>query len=333
MKIAVYGLGNFGYAITKHLADHAPKEYEIFAFDRNEKVVKSFTENGRHPFLHKEHSLNGRTRVVTSSSQLVEDAEILVLAVPSYAIAEVLKNVKNGLRDNVILVNTAKALDNTTGKPLSKTVEGVMKGKKYRYAMMAGGTIASDLFEKQPLGIDIASKDGEVRKQLSEIFTSDNLAVYTLDDVIGVELAGAFKNVAAILAGIMFGRGFSYGSETHIISLAAYELENLAVEMGAKRSTFLVNRQCWGNDLLMSCTGKTRNREFGILLGKGVSATEALKIMEIANKTVEGVNTVKMMGKILKDGEYPVLHCLYDIIENNQYIEELTRVIFRSKTK
>lgn len=331
MKIAVYGLGNFGYALTKHLADHAPEEFAVFAFDRNEDVVKSFERSGHHPFLHTDQKLNGRTKVVSNSSDLVKDAEVFVLAVPSYAIGEVLEKTKADLKDNVILVNTAKALDNTTGEPMSMVVEKVMGDQPYRYAMLAGGTIASDLFEKQPLGIDIASHDKETQEILKNIFSSDNLAVYTLDDVLGVELAGAFKNVAAILAGIMYGRGFSYGSETHIISLAAKELEDLAVSMGAQRSTFATNRQCWGNDLVMSCTGKTRNREFGALLGKGISAEEALKIMSVANKTVEGVNTVKVLGKILHNGDYPLLRCLYEIIEKGQYIEELTRVIFRSK--
>src|SRR5690606_30568015 len=149
-------------------------------------------------------------------------------------------------------------------------------GATNTYAMLAGGTIATDLFHQEPLGADIACENEGALAKLAKVFESRNLFVYPTTDLTGVEYASAFKNVISVMAGITSGMGFSYGAETHIISRCAYEVERVVTgELGGSEETFRMNSQCWGNDLWMSCTGNTRNREFGILLGRGFSIDEA----------------------------------------------------------
>jgi glycerol-3-phosphate dehydrogenase (NAD(P)+) len=192
-----------------------------------------------------------------------------------------------------------------------------MGDKPYFYSVLAGRTIASDLFSHEPLGADIACTDCNTCVKLADLFNSETLNVYATDDVKGVEYAGAFKNVIAIFAGIVSGLGLSYGSETHFISRASGNIKNLCVrKLGAQEKTFSMESQSWGNDYWMSCTGNTRNRQYGILIGRGNSPSEALEIMKKERKSVEGVNTLKVLMDVIgNDTEhYPILTAVHKIV-------------------
>jgi len=148
---------------------------------------------------------------------------------------------------------------------------------------------------------------------------------------VGVEYASAFKNVVSVLAGIIKGMGFSYGSETHIITVIADELENIAIgHFGANKATFSMKSQAWSNDLWMSCTGSTRNREFGILLGKGISAKKAVLIMKKQGKTIEGINTIAILDTIVPLKNYPLLKFLHSlIVKKNIKVDAIKEIIFK----
>jgi len=331
LKVAIYGIGNFGYAILKHLDKYKSNEYEIFAYDTNLDVIKNMRSYSEHPFLHRGIKIQNKINFVDDPESLICDSDILILSVPSYATREVIENIRKNMNKKTIIVNTAKALDYQTGKRLSQIFSEQIVDKKYYYAFFAGGTIAKDLFGHEPLGIDIASDDENVRRMLKELFESDNLKVYTTPDMVGVEFAAAFKNVIAILAGIVNGLGFSYGSETHLISRSSYEIKQLVTKtLGGTEATFNMESQCWGNDLWMSCTGNTRNREFGVLLGKGNKSNQAIDIMKQQNKTVEGLNTLRALNKLIGDKplEYPILTGIHEIVmENKEPLEVINRIM------
>jgi glycerol-3-phosphate dehydrogenase (NAD(P)+) len=320
MKVALYGIGNFGYALLKHLDRFKSSDHEIVAFDRNDKLLASLRKTRTHLFFHKKFKISSNISFASSPKELVNDADIVILAVTSSATREVMKNIGPHLKQNVILLNTAKALDFKTGQPLSEVVNGSLK-TKHSYSVMAGGTIARDLFKHDPLGIDIASDSKDALKTLKDLFSSETLKVYTTQDLTGVEYASAFKNVIALLAGTVNGLGLSYGSETHLISRASAEIGGLIVKhFGGQAKTFSMGSQCWGNDLWMSCTGQTRNRKFGVLLGKGFTNKQALAMMEKEHNTVEGLNTLASMKKALGShfDQYPVLVAIHDIVAKDK---------------
>jgi glycerol-3-phosphate dehydrogenase (NAD(P)+) len=254
----------------------------------------------------------------SSSEELVADTDILILAVTSDAIGQTISDLKSHINRELILVNTAKALDAETGLRFSVIISKCLRdvGYPFSVAMFAGGTIAKDLVNREPLGVDIASEDMGTLKILKDIFTADNLRVYTTTDIRGVEYAAAFKNVLSILAGITSGLGLSYGSQTHMISRAAGEVKKLVVgKLGGEEKTFSIESQCWGNDMWMSCTGGTRNREFGILLGRGYKPGAAAAEMQERNKTVEGIHTVKAVKRLIEGSEndFPLLRATSEI--------------------
>ena len=328
-QIALYGIGNFGYALIKHL--EKKEGITLRVYDRKPEVTQQLKESRTHPYLHKTVSLSKAVHICETEDELVKEADVLILAINSAGIKEVLSRLKPKLPTGIHLLNTAKALTDS-GRPISEVVKEVMMGVEYTYSILAGGTIATDLFEKEPLGVDIACADITVSQHHCDVFQSNNLAAYPTTDVIGVEYASAFKNVVAILSGIIKGMGFSYGAQTHVISRAAYEVKKLIVnELGAQEKTFQMNSQCWGNDLWMSCTGNTRNRYFGELLGKGNNVDEALAEMDKQHKTVEGIKTVRVLPMFKSLKKNPYLYFVSQFCDKKADLEDLKKILFAEK--
>lgn len=314
-NLSIYGIGNFGYALLKHLDNKQSDNLSLRAYDRKPDLIKELAKNRRHLYLHRSVNISKNVDFVESPSALLDNCDILVLAVTSDSIREVIDEIKPCVKKELVIINTAKALDRTTAQRASEIVSERLRDKQHSYGLLAGGTIAKDLFSSEPLGADLACSDELALAKVFNILSSDNLSIYPTTDLLGVEYASAFKNIISILAGITNGLGFSYGSETHIISRTAQLVANVSVaEFGAKPETFSIGSQCWGNDLWMSCTGDTRNREFGVLLGKGLTAKTALQQMANQNKSVEGVNTLQVLDKISPLLEIKAINLLYNLV-------------------
>ena len=312
--IGLYGVGAFGYAILKHL-DEKCGDYNLAAYDHDKDILGSLKSSRAHPYFHPHSSVSKQSNFVDSPEELLTQADIIILAVSSDSTREVVQAIRDYAKPGVIIVNIAKALDKQTGKRLSVVASEVLDGFEYHYALMAGGTIADDLFRHEPLGVDIACHSRVIAEQLKDIFASGNLSVYPTDDLVGVEYAAALKNVISILAGIVAGLGFSYGSETHIISRTAHKIAKVCVdELGAQERTFRMGSQSWGNDMWMSCTGQTRNRQYGEMVGKGIDPKEALDKMALNHKLVEGVNTLEVVGTIQGLKDIPLVTMLHQLI-------------------
>jgi len=334
LKVSIYGLGNFGYALLKHLDNKQDKNFEIFAYDRNKKLMNNFIKNKKHLYLHRSIKISDKIIFVDKISTLLKNCDVLILAINSDSTREVIKKINKFIPENIIIINTAKAIDYKTGKRLSEIFSKNMLTSKFSYAVLAGGTIAKDLFHHEPLGADIACKNLKSLKILKNLFDAPNLKISTTNDLTGVEYAAAFKNVIAIMAGIINGMKFSFGSETHMISRSAYEIQKIILKRGGNKNTFETNSQSWTNDLWMSCMGKSRNREFGILLGQGKKINNVFSIMKKERKTIEGINTLKGIHESKISSEYPLLNFLYRlIIEKTTNITELKEIIFSHQSE
>jgi len=306
-RVGVYGVGHFGYAMLRHLQRKLDSELSLRAYDRDEEVRRCLREKRRHPFHEAPTPVDERVEIVESVAALLERIDALILAVTSDSTREVGARIASVDRAApLVMINTAKALDSKTGRRLSEISAEPMRAAPfpYIYAALAGGTIASDLLEEEPLGLTVACEKESVLPALKQLFESPSLWVQTTTDLTGVEYASALKSVIAICAGMVRGLGYSHGAVTHLISRMASELERFCVNrLGADRETFSIGSQCWGSDLWMSCMGPTRNRAFGELLGQGLSLDAAERRMAAEHKTVEGVQTLRAIDTLVK--EYP----------------------------
>lgn len=334
LKIGICGLGNFGYAIAKHL-DNKYKdtdEVQLVGFEYDEVVRNSLQKKGTHPYIFTDVRLSKSFVLASRYEELVDDCDVLVVAVSSNATSSVIKAIKPLINDKLVVINTAKALSSDNAKRLSELYTAEL-GSGIYYASLSGGTIASDLFKHQPLGVDIACEDKESLELLVDVFSSDELYVQGTSDLLGVELAGAYKNVLSLLAGLVYGLGFSYGSETHIISVVAEKIGQFCVdEQGANPKTFSIGSQSWGNDMWMSATGKTRNRELGELIGKGMTPKEAVDDMHSRRKTVEAISTLQVVEMTGLTNKIPVIGALKKyVVDESISLDELKNVLLKTR--
>ncbi len=323
-RVGVYGIGHFGYALVRHLSEKAGSTIELRAYDRKRRVRETLREERRHPLFTMPARLNDAVRIVDSEQELVADIDLLVLAVTSVSVQEVMEQVSRvGWSGPLSVVNTAKALDFKSGRRLSEVVQETTEqaGLSTHYMVLAGGTIAEDLMVQNPLGMTLAGGHDQALQATKQIFSSANLWIQTSFDLVGVEHAAAFKNVIAICAGVVRGMGLSYGAETHLISRMADEVETFCIHrLRADPRTFRTGSQCWGSDLWMSCTGKTRNRAFGELIGQGLGMDEANAVMQKQHKTIEGVQTLRALDPLVTrySSDLPLLGIAKSVIVGHQ---------------
>lgn len=320
MKISIVGTGMFGFALGRYLGNKflGENKIKIVAYDSNAELMQHLRKNRTHLYHFKDKKMPPNVSFASDKKELIQDADIITLAVTSQAVRGIVREITDYFKNGVIILNTAKALEIKTGKIFSEVIKEEITNTSINYcnAKLSGGTFAVDLVNNVPLGADIACVNISALKKLQEIFHSKTLRIYGNSDLVGVEYAGAFKNVIAILAGIINGLGLPYGSETHMISRAAKEAKEIAVALGGKPHTFSMESQCWGNDLWMSCTGKSRNREFGRLIGTGLSPNEALGEMKAERKLVEGYYTIEVTPQLCEKAKAnsPIFNEIYKIV-------------------
>lgn len=315
-NVLLYGLGSFGFSLLKHLKDKCAGQCKLWAFDRSPETMEALRQGLPHPYVKKGFLENGDVIFPQSLDEIKEPIDIIILAVTAKAVPEVFTNCLHSLGHRpFILVNTAKALA-PDGSLTSKYLSNLSPPGSFSYVYFAGGTIAEDLFNGHPLGATIASKDPQALAVIDNLLSSPFLRLYSSNDVAGVEYCAAFKNVIAIFAGLIKGLGWPYGSETYFISRFAEEVERLTVnKLGGSSESFTISSQHWGNDLWMSCTGPTRNREFGERVGRGEAPDKALEAMKKEKKSVEGLATIEVLPLLVKELEsYPFLLATYMII-------------------
>lgn len=332
--VLICGLGNFGYAILKHLDRYKRSEYRIYAFDRNPKVMSQLRNFRRHLRIKPNQKISKDIILPTNLAEVFPNIDILILAITASSIPEVLKQLNDlpRKRKKLLIINTAKALAPKTGERLDKIIAEQLI-HPHTYVYIAGGTIAEDLYNSHPLGATVASINLHACKQAEHLLGSRNFRLYSTRDVAGTEYCAAFKNVVSIFAGIVSGLGWPYGSETYFISRFSKEVERFVhTELKGELKTFSMDSQCWGNDLWMSCTGKTRNREFGYLIGRGLSVEQAILKMQKRKKSVEGLTTIQVLPKLVKNfSAYPFLQVMKQIILENKDPETSISLLIENK--
>ncbi|MFH1438947.1 MAG: NAD(P)H-dependent glycerol-3-phosphate dehydrogenase [Candidatus Woesearchaeota archaeon] len=333
-KITILGAGAFGFAIAKLISDNG---YELFLFDVEESIIEHINKTRRHLIFHKNAMLSEKVKAVRQLKTAVEGSDLVILAIPSSFLRGAIRQFRRYLAKGAVLLNLAKGLENKTNKRISEILEEELKGFDYTYSCLSGGMIAQEIIANKYLCAELACKKLGTAKKLADILKSDYLKICTTKDIIGVELAGAFKNVIAIGAGIFDGLESSGNIKQNLkpifISESSKEMAKLAVTLGAEQRTFKDNSKAWCGDIKVTCFGASRNREFGKLIGKGFSVKAALKIMADENKSVEGFITVKVVYELLNKNNLkaPLLNGIYDVLYKSLKPIELFNSIYVCK--
>lgn len=307
--ITVLGAGSYGTALAISLASNGHRTLlwghnpEHIANLKRDRANEAFLPGIALPDL-----LIPEADLATA---LAASNNVLVV-VPSHVFGLVLEQAKPLLRDDARIIWATKGLEPETGRLLQEVARDIV-GDKYPLAVLSGPTFAKELAAGLPTAISIAGTDVAFIKDLVELLHSPKrLRVYENDDFIGLQLGGAVKNVIAISAGMSDGIGFGANARTALITRGLVELTRLGEAMGAKASTFM--GMAGLGDLVLTCTdNQSRNRRFGLALGKGQGVEEAQ--VEIG-QVVEGYrNTKEVYALANRLGvEMPITEQVYKVL-------------------
>ncbi len=307
-KITIIGGGSWGTAIAQLFANNG---HEVLIYVRDEELKKNINELNLNTRYFPEIKLSERIRATDYLEEAAVYGNILVLAVPTHVNRAILKDIKDKTRKDQIIVSTAKGMEEETFLRNSQIIKEYLDNP---IVVLSGPSHAEEVMRGLPTTVVAAARDKEVAQLIQKLMMSSKFRVYTNPDVIGVEIGGAIKNIIAIAAGISDGLGYGDNTKAALITRGLYEMSKIGVAMGGKMLTF-AGLSGMG-DLVVTCTSAySRNRNFGVKIGKGLTLTEALK--EIG-QTVEGVRSTKAFYKWYQKGnfdfEIPITSQIYKVL-------------------
>lgn len=328
--IAVLGAGSWGTALAMLLA-------------RNDHKVNLWSHNAEHAATMQQSRENNRylpgltfpekLSVSTDLEETFKDVTNILVVVPSHAFRETLKRIKPFLSSSHTIAWATKGLETDSNKLLHQVAREELAefGDKISLAVISGPTFAKEVAQGLPGAVTVASDDQALSLEWANLLHNDYFRAYTGDDVIGVELGGACKNVIAIAAGIADGMGFGANARSALIARALAEITRLGVSLGANAETFTGLTGL--GDLVLTCTDdQSRNRRTGMALGAGKRLEDVIK--EIG-QVVEGVATAKEVVALAKiqDIDMPITEQVYNVLYNNYSHEAAVNALFNRTIK
>jgi glycerol-3-phosphate dehydrogenase (NAD(P)+) len=281
------GTGGWGTAlgIVAGRAGHA-----VRLWSRNVEVVETINRDRVNSLYLPGHEINGDVLATVNTGEALRDAEFVILAAPSHATRELLQRAVGDVPADATIVSATKGVEVETGKRISEIVRDVLgEGALARFVCLSGPSFAQEVAARQPTAIVAACNERELALHVQGVLSYENLRVYTNDDLVGVELGGAVKNVIALAAGMVGGLGLGANSIAALITRGLAEMTRLAVAEGARVET-LAGLAGLG-DLVLTCTGTlSRNRFVGQELGRGHKLEEIIGGMR---EVAEGVRTTR----------------------------------------
>ncbi|MGL4402373.1 MAG: NAD(P)H-dependent glycerol-3-phosphate dehydrogenase [Fusobacteriaceae bacterium] len=310
-NIAVIGAGSWGTALGLTLAKNGHK---VTMWEYNMEQCKKMKEEGENRKFLPGHLFPKNLTVTNVSENLLGGMDVVIFSVPSQVLRGVISKFSEQINENIIIVNTAKGIEISSGLRLSEVIKEEILGKYHKnIVVLSGPTHAEEVANAVPTTI-VAAGDSENAKKIQEIFNNPNFRVYAGTDLIGVEIGGAVKNCLAIGAGIADGMGFGDNTKAALMTRGLAEMTKYGVALGAQEKTF--SGLTGIGDLIVTCASKhSRNRYVGEKLGQGESMENILAGMVMV---AEGVPTVKaVFQKSQELGiDMPIVKGIYDVIYN-----------------
>lgn len=267
---------------------------------------------------------------VVTLEECLDGVRDILVAVPSHGLRETLQAIKPHLGDDSRVCWATKGFELHTGK-LPHQVVAEELGADIPVAVLSGPTFAKEVGAQLPTAMTVAANNSEFAAELAAALSGDKFRAYTSDDMVGVEVGGAVKNVLAIGAGMSDGLGFGANSRVAMITRGLREMTKLGVALGAKKETFM--GLAGMGDLVLTCTDDlSRNRRMGLALASGKTVAEA---QEEIQQVVEGVMAAEAVKEVAEDLgiEMPICHQIYRILyEDATPLEAVSKLMGRALT-
>jgi len=316
-KIAVIGAGAWGTGLAIVLGRKGVHDVCLWARER--EVRESISVKKVNELFLPGQTVPENLSVTGELAQALRHAEIVVSVMPSQHCRSLFQQMVSNLKPDTLIVSATKGLEETSllrmTQVISETVES--RGFKPRLGALSGPSFAAEVARGDPTAVAIASNDNELAERVQREFSDPRFRIYRNDDVIGVELGGALKNVIAIAAGVCHGLDFGHNSIAALITRGLAEVTRLAVACGGRQET--MSGLAGLGDLVLTCTGDlSRNRSVGVELGRGRKLADIVTGMH--GSVAEGIFTTNAAIGLARARsiEMPITEQMYAILHNDK---------------
>lgn len=317
IPVAVLGAGSFGTCLALLCA----REHDVTIWARDADLAETINRDRKNPRFLSEFEIPPRVRATSDLEDALADRELVICAVPSHGVRDVMTAAAPNLPEQCIFVSTVKGIETDTCMRMDEVLRDVLDPVHHpRLTFLSGPAFAHEIARGRPSAVTVACKQEAYAISVQQSLSSASFRCYTATDVIGVELGGALKNVIAIAVGICDGLGYGLNARAAVMTRGLREITRLATAMGADPMTFLGLSGM--GDLVLTCTGDlSRNRRVGLALGEGQKLDDIVSGM---NEVAEGIRTTEAVSKLaIKHGvEMPIAEMVRDLIEGTVSAKE-----------
>jgi glycerol-3-phosphate dehydrogenase (NAD(P)+) len=308
--IGIIGAGAWGTALSLLLAD---KGHNVTLWMYEKDLAEETARARENRVYLPGFTIPASVTVTSSLEAAVRDKPFILSVVPSHTVRTVTRQYVPFLRRDTVIISASKGIELDTLMPLSEVFKDVLTAEFHsRLCFLSGPSFAKEVARKMPTAVALASPDPSIGRKAQQVLSNAYFRVYTNRDVIGVELAGALKNVVAIAAGVLEGMGFGYNTMAALLTRGLAEMTRLGVAMGGSPATF--SGLAGMGDLVLTCTGGlSRNRTLGTRLGKGEKLED---IMKGSSTVAEGVKTAKAARELARRFriDMPIVDEVYQLL-------------------
>lgn len=324
--IAVIGSGSWGVALSMHLASLG-HNVRIWSFDEEE--ARLINEERKCKFLPK-IVIPSNIVCKTNFKEVIEGADFILHVTPSKFTRNIVKQYKEFVDcEKQPIVVCSKGIEKDTTLTLDEVIKQEIPNA--RVGALSGPSHAEEVSIAVPTVLVAASKDAEVRKLVQDTFMNEKMRIYTSEDIKGVELGGALKNIIAFCAGVAAGLGYGDNTFAALITRGLTEIRRLGLELGAESQT-LYGLSGLG-DLIVTCLSEhSRNRKAGKLIGQGKTIEETKKEVGMTIESIDNIEVAKSLSQKLNIS-MPIVDAVYDILYNNLEPNEAVKMLMTRDKK
>lgn len=329
-KVSVIGAGSWGTALAFVLAENG---HDCLIWGRRQEQTAEINEQHTNRAYLKNCNLPESLKASSNLEQVVEHADILIVAVPTKGMREIGSQLNDLIQQPKLIVHVSKGIEPDSLKRITEMLaEEIRPEARKGLVVLSGPSHAEEVVLRHPTTVTVASEDTSAAEEIQTLFMNSYFRVYTNEDVLGVELGGALKNVIALAAGITDGLDYGDNAKAALITRGLAEITRLGVKMGANPVTF-AGLAGMGDLIVTANSVHSRNWKAGNMLGKGHSLEE---VTEGMGMVIEGVRTTKAAHQLAKqyDVSMPLTEALYSVLfEGHEPREAVDWLMNRGKKK
>ena len=327
MKVAIIGSGSWGVALAIHLAKMG-NEIKIWSFDKEEARI--INEERKCKFLPVVDKLPENIVCKNSYEEVIPGADIILQVTPSKFTRNIVKEYKQFVDvEKQPIIVCSKGIENSSSKTLDEVIKEEIPGVKV--AALSGPSHAEEVSISVPTVLVAASSDNELNKLIQDTFMNESVRVYTSNDIKGVELGGALKNIIAFCVGAATGLGFGDNTNAALITRGLSEISKLGVAMGGQKETFY-GLSGFGDLIVTALSEHSRNRKAGFLIGQGKTVEEAKKEVGMVIESIDNIEVAYRLGKEL-NLELPIVNTVYRVLFDNLDPKEAVNILMTREKK